>query len=231
MELGFTIQTMDSCKNIVFSDEELVVLNKPAGVVAHRQRPDCIDAQQLAEEELGIAAGSLKPIHRLDATTSGLMLFGRNKRSARYYCQLLQNMRVHKSYLTIVEGRLEKKKLICTGNIKKTSKKSYVVTEGGQSAKTIVCPLELFPDFTFCEVSIEHGRKHQIRAHLAHAGFPILADTLYGAKEYGALSHLLLHAAKLDIRPKKGPRRTFEAPLPRKFQEVLKELRQRDKRE
>ena len=222
---------MDSCNNIIFSDDELVVLNKPAGVVAHRQRPHCIDAQQMAEEELGVSPGSLKPIHRLDASTSGLMLFGRDKRSARYYCQLLQNMRVQKSYLTIVEGRLGKKHLTCRGNIKKTSKKSYVVSAGGQSAKTIVCPLELFAEHTFCEVSIVHGRKHQIRAHLAHAGFPILADTLYGAKEQAFLAQPLLHAAKLEIRPKKGPSRTFEAPLPTKFQEILKELRQSDKRE
>ena len=222
---------MDSCNNIIFSDDELVVLNKPAGVVAHRQRPHCIDAQQMAEEELGVSPGSLKPIHRLDASTSGLMLFGRDKRSARYYCQLLQNMRVQKSYLTIVEGRLENNNLTCKGNIKKTSKKSYVVSEGGQSARTVARPLELFYEHTFCAVSIVHGRKHQIRAHLAHAGFPILADTLYGAKEHNSLSHPLLHAAKLVIRPKKGPVRTFEAPLPKQFQKILKVLRQSDKRE
>ena len=228
-KLGFTIQTMDTCKNILFVDDELVVLNKPAGVVAHRQRECDLDARQLAERELGLAEGELKPIHRLDRWTSGLMLFGRNKRAARYYGQLLSNNRIVKTYLTVVEGRVDGARLVLSGDIKKTSQRSYVVQEGGQCAKTTVVPIELFSRHTCCEVTIEHGRKHQIRAHLAHEGHPLLGDLLYGAKKNGISVHPLLHAYKLKIVPKNGEVRSFCAPLPQKFEEILDELRKGQK--
>jgi len=218
---------------LLHRDDDIVVVNKPAGVVTHRQRPgDGEDARELAERAAGLPPGSLRAVHRLDSGTSGVLLFARHKRSARHYCALFAGRKVAKVYVALVEGALASNELTCDGPIRATARRCFVAPTG-KSARTDVTVTERFDTHTLCRVTPATGRKHQIRTHLAHAGHPVAGDVVYGAAGFvtdvdGAQLTLptpLLHAATLTLPRRGAPALVVSAPLPPYFLAVLTALR------
>ena len=237
--LELSISSMNERELILYRDEDILALNKPSRCVAHRQKRDDLqeDARELAERLARVRPGSLRAINRLDADTTGIMLFASNKRAARHYSSLFASRKVRKQYLAIVWGSAPECFEI-RGSIKACSKRSFVVKDGGKAALSKVTAIEELrskddKDLSFCKVDLQTGRKHQIRAHLSSQNLPIVGDKLYGGDDYlegfGPVEHPLLHAYHLALPQKGGRRLVIEARLPKHFGDILVFLRQKRK--
>jgi 23S rRNA pseudouridine1911/1915/1917 synthase len=223
--------------DIIFENEDLAVINKPAGMVVHpaagHATGTLVQAALSAIPDLQGINGEERPgiVHRLDKETSGLILLAKNEQSHRWLQDQFRLRKVKKVYLALVDG----KPPTPTGRIEAEiardpshRKQMAVVADGrGRPATTEYLTLEQFPQHTLVEAHPLTGRTHQIRLHLAFLGCPIVGDTIYGRKKPSIdLGRHFLHAAKITfVFPGEKTPHTFEAPLPEELQAVLNELR------
>lgn len=223
---------------IVFENSDLMVINKPAGMVVHpaagHQTGTLVQAALAHAPELEGIGGEQRPgvVHRLDKDTSGLIIMAKNDRAHRWLQDQFRLRRVKKVYLALVDGapptptgRIE----AIIGRDPSHRKKLAVVPNGkGRDSVTEYALLEKFPKHSLLEAYPQTGRTHQIRIHLAFLGCPIVGDTLYGRKHATMpLERHFLHAARLTVvLPGEKAPRIFEAPLPAELEAVLKFLRE-----
>ncbi|MEA5079106.1 MAG: RluA family pseudouridine synthase [Anaerolineaceae bacterium] len=223
--------------DIVFQNSDLVIINKPAGMVVHpaagHYSGTLVHAALAAIPDLQGIGGEERPgiVHRLDKETSGLIVMAKNEKAHRWLQEQFKLRTVKKVYLALVDG----KPPTPTGRIEAEiardpshRKKMAVVSDGrGRTAVTEYQTLEQFEEFTLIEAHPLTGRTHQIRLHLAFLGCPIVGDTIYGHKKSSVeLDRHFLHAARLSLLfPGEKELHTFEAPLPPELQEVLEEVR------
>ncbi len=223
--------------DIVFQNEDLVIINKPAGMVVHpaagHYSGTLVHAALAAIPDLQGIGGEERPgiVHRLDKETSGLIVMAKNEKTHRWLQDQFKTRTVKKVYLALVDG----KPPTPTGRIEAEiardpshRKQMAVVSDGrGRPAVTEYQTLEQFADFTLLEAHPLTGRTHQIRLHLAFLGCPIVGDTVYGHKKSSlVLDRHFLHAARLSLRfPGEKELHTFEAPLPPELLKVLVEVR------
>lgn len=223
--------------DVVFENQDLVVVNKPAGMVVHPAAGHSVGtlvhaALAHAPDIEGIG-GELRPgvVHRLDKDTSGLILLAKNDRAHRYLQDQFRLRKVIKMYLALADGkpptssgRIE----AAIGRDPHQRKQMAIVTpQKGRAATSEYRTIESFPEHTLLEVHPITGRTHQIRLHLAFIGCPVAGDTIYGRRHATIpVERHFLHAARLTIRiPGEGQPRTFEAPLPEELERVLADLR------
>jgi 23S rRNA pseudouridine1911/1915/1917 synthase len=205
---------------IVFEDEHLLVLDKPAGLVVHPAAGNwsgtllngllAHDAQAAALPRAGI-------VHRLDKDTSGLMVVGKSLSAVTALVRSIAARHVHRSYLALAHGVLAQQKLSIEAPIGRDprTRTRMAVVAGGKPARTDVELLASSQRISALRCTLHSGRTHQIRVHLASRGHPLVADTLYGGASALALSRQALHAARLSFaHPITGQRLDFEAPLP-----------------
>jgi 23S rRNA pseudouridine1911/1915/1917 synthase len=223
--------------DIIFENDDLAVINKPAGMVVHpaagHATGTLVQAALSAIPDLQGINGEERPgiVHRLDKETSGLILLAKNEQSHRWLQDQFRLRKVKKVYLALVDG----KPPTPTGRIEAEiardpshRKQMAIVADGrGRPAITEYLTLESFPQHTLIEAHPLTGRTHQIRLHLAFLGCPIVGDTIYGRKKSSIdLGRHFLHAAKITfVFPGEKTPHTFEAPLPEELQAVLNELR------
>ncbi len=224
--------------DIIFENNDLLVVNKPAGMVVH---PAAGHAHgTLVNAVLGHAPGlegvgdAQRPgiVHRLDRDTSGLIVVAKNDAAHRTLQRQFKDREVEKVYLALVDGHPPTK----TGRIEaaigrdlRNRKRMAVVPERrGRPAVTEYHVLEKFPAHTFVEARLLTGRTHQLRLHFAYLKCPIVGDTVYGRRTPSLpIERQCLHAARLTLKlPGGGAARTFEAPLPEDLTRILKLLRQ-----
>jgi 23S rRNA pseudouridine1911/1915/1917 synthase len=223
---------------VVYEDSDLLVINKPQGLVVHpapgHPRGTLVNALLRRCPDLSGIGGSLRPgvVHRLDKDTSGLMVVAKNDFTHLELARQLQERTLRRVYLALVHGRppLTGTVRAPVGRHQRDRKKMAVRTEGGKEAVTHYRVREYFPDYALLEVSLETGRTHQIRVHLASLGHPVVGDPLYGRRRPPLpVPGQLLHACRLAFRhPRNGERLEFTAPLPPAFEEVLRHLRRQD---
>ena len=223
--------------DIIFENDDLLVVNKPAGMVVH---PAAGHAQgTLVNAVLGHAPGldgvgdEQRPgiVHRLDRDTSGLIVVAKNDAAHRALQRQFKDREVEKVYLALVDGhpptntgRIE----AAIGRDLRDRKRMAVVPERqGRPAVTEYHVLEKFPAHTFVEARLLTGRTHQLRLHFAYLKCPIVGDTVYGRRTPSLpIERQFLHAARLTLKlPGSGKAKTFTAPLPDELAEVLKLLR------
>jgi 23S rRNA pseudouridine955/2504/2580 synthase len=224
---------------ILFEDEHLLVVDKPAGLAAHGGSGIVYGLiEQLR------AARSNQPFlelaHRLDRDTSGLLLLAKSRRALVRLHAALRDGEVDKRYLTLVAGdwRNERRhvKLPLHKFVTAAGERRVNVDEEGQAAHTVFTRVERFGDFTLLEAELRTGRTHQIRVHLAHLGFPIVGDDKYGdfdlnkraaRAEFGArFDRMFLHAARISFaHPIGGEPLAIEAALPDPCEDLLEALR------
>ena len=222
---------------IVFENEDLLVVNKPAGMVVHPAAGHA--SGTLAHAALAHApdmqgiGGEQRPgiVHRLDKDTSGLILLAKNDAAHQFLQEQFRDRRVHKTYLALVDGapptpsgRVE----AAIGRDPAQRKRMAVRPPGkGRAAASQYRTLERFPEHTLLEVEPVTGRTHQIRLHLAFLGCPVVGDRVYGrARPTLPIKRHFLHAARLEVRlPGESEARLFEAPLPEELRRLLEELR------
>lgn len=225
--------------HIIFENSDLMVVNKPAGMVVHpaagHSSGTLIQAALAHAPELEGIGGELRPgvVHRLDKDTSGLILIAKNDRSHRWLQDQFRLRKVKKIYLALVDGfpptptgRVEAP----VGRDPAHRKQMAIVPlSKGRASETEFRTLERFAMHTYLEAHPLTGRTHQIRLHLAFIGCPIVGDTLYGHRHPTlTLGRQFLHAARLIVTlPGESQPRQFEAPLPDDLEQTLAELRNR----
>jgi RluA family pseudouridine synthase len=252
-------QRMDRLE-ILYEDEAILLINKPAGllVIPDRWDPGKSTATRLAQDYLGAhaVAGASPPtdearvwvVHRLDRETSGALVLAKSAHAYLALSQQFERGTVRKSYLALVIGRVPQEEGIISRPIgRHPSKPGLMAIRGrqGKPARTRYTVLERFRDFTLLGLQPETGRTHQIRVHLQAIGFPLAIDSLYGggsalflsaikpsyksrvyAAEYALMARLTLHAQVLQLaHPTHGGIIEVEAPLPKDFTAVLRNLR------
>ena len=224
--------------DILFENQDVLVVNKPAGMVVHpgpgNERGTLVNAVLAHVPDLKGVGGLLRPgiVHRLDKDTSGVIIVAKNDRAHRFLQQQFKDRRTKKVYLALVDGvpptpqgRIEAP----IGRDTTHRQRMKVVPPGkGREAVTMYYTVERFPAHTLLEVHPLTGRTHQIRVHLAFLGCPVVGDTVYGRRKPTLnLKRHFLHAYRLTITlPGEQEPRTFEAPLPPELESALEEARQ-----
>ena len=223
--------------DIIHEDEDVIVVNKPAGMVVHpgAGNPDGTLVNALLfryRDELSSINGILRPgiVHRIDKDTSGLLMVARNDRAHEALSAQLAEHSIRRAYTAIVmdniredEGTVDKP----IGRDPHNRLRNAIVSSGGKRAITHYRVLERFGRFTLIEAVLETGRTHQIRVHMASIKHPLLGDALYGPEKNGVgAKRQMLHARTLGFtHPGSGQYMLFESPLPDDIREVLERLR------
>ncbi|MBE3119460.1 MAG: RluA family pseudouridine synthase, partial [Candidatus Atribacteria bacterium] len=225
--------------DIVFENEDLVVVNKPAGMVVHPSPGH--DSGTLVHAALGYIpelegiGGEERPgiVHRLDKDTSGLIVIAKNERAHRWLQEQFKSRKVEKTYLALVDGKpptpAGRVEAPIGRNTTHRKLMAVVPLDKGREAVSEYRTLESFHAHTLLEVHPLTGRTHQIRVHMAFLGCPVAADMVYGKRKPTVeLDRHFLHAHKLKIVPPgEKQARIFESSLPHELQFVLEHLRQK----
>ncbi|OGO35512.1 MAG: hypothetical protein A2W35_21370 [Chloroflexi bacterium RBG_16_57_11] len=222
---------------IVFENDDLLVVNKPAGMVVHpaagHHGGTLVHAALAHAPEMEGIGGEQRPgvVHRLDKNTSGLILLAKNDRAHRWLQDQFRLRKIQKIYLALVDGcpptpkgRIEAP---IGRDLKVRKKMAVVAPDKGRSAISEYLTLETFAAHTLLDVHPVTGRTHQIRLHLAYLGCPVAGDTVYGKRHSSIpLERHFLHAARITVRllDSKLPT-TFDAPLPPELAQLLDQLR------
>ncbi|GAB4578328.1 MAG: RluA family pseudouridine synthase [Anaerolineales bacterium] len=223
--------------DIVFENADLLVVNKPAGMVVHpaagHSSGTLVNAALAHAPEMEGIGGEHRPgvVHRLDKDTSGLILLAKNDQTQRFLQEQFRKRATQKVYLALVDGHPPTPTGLIEAPIGRDSrdrKRMAIVPEHkGRPAITAYRTLETFPAHTLLEARPITGRTHQIRLHFAFLQCPIVGDPIYGRRKPTLpLTRHFLHAARLTITlPGEKHSRTFEAPLPAELEKALAQLR------
>ena len=230
------LEPQDIPLDVVYEDGDLIVVNKPKGLVVHPApgHPDGTLVNALlfhCGDSLSGIGGEKRPgiVHRIDKETSGLLIAAKNDFAHRALSDQLKDRSLSREYETIVRGTIRDEAGVIDAPIGRhpTERKKMAVTDkNSRPAVTHYEVLARFPGYTHLRCKLETGRTHQIRVHLAHIGHPVLGDVVYGMKkpELGQSSQCLHARAIRFLHPRTGEAMRFETPLPPYFQEVLDKL-------
>ena len=206
---------------IAYENDHLLVVDKPAGVVVHPARGN--RSGTLAQALAGVAAGGEEPwragiVHRLDRDTSGLLVVAKSEQTHRALKALLSARRMHREYLTLVDGRPEARTGTIEAPIGRDRRDPLLMSidsDAPREARTHFELERLLPDSALLRVMLETGRTHQIRVHMAAIGHPVLGDQQYGGRMAYGLTRQFLHATRLSFpHPATGEQVDVESPLP-----------------
>jgi len=218
--------------NILYEDDDLLVVDKPAGLTVHpapgHPGHTLVNAILSHFPHLADISDSLRPgiVHRLDKDTSGAMLVAKNRAAQLNLINQFKSRAIVKAYLVLVKGRLTPERGIIEAAIGRHpgNRKRMAVVTGGREARTQYRVIKYIDDYTLLEVTPETGRTHQIRVHLAAIGYPVVGDTVYGVKS-PHLSRQFLHASRLGFKlPSTGEYVEFTSELPPDLAQALKEI-------
>ncbi len=213
---------------VVLEDEHLLVVDKPAGVVVHPGRGN--RSGTLAQALQGVGAGGEEPwragiVHRLDRDTSGLLVVAKSDSVHRALKKMLSARRLRREYRVLVEGHVEARSGTIDAPIGRDRRDRLLMsidTGTPREARTHFAIAELLPDATLLRVTLETGRTHQIRVHMAAIGHPVLGDRAYGGRMAYGLKRQFLHAARLAFdHPVTGTHVDVQAPMPPDLQNAL----------
>ena len=218
--------------DILFEDDDLIVINKPAGLVVHpgagHREHTLVNALLHHCSILSGIGGKERPgiVHRLDKDTSGCLVVAKKDESHRGLSIQFAERVVEKVYLALVSGKLRRSAGVIEekiGRHRVHRQRMSVTSERGRAARTEYRVLRSSEQASLVECKLHSGRTHQIRVHLHHLGHPVLGDKVYAPKSSGKIPRQMLHAWKLGFRhPRTGEWTTFEAPLPNDFAEAMR---------
>jgi 23S rRNA pseudouridine1911/1915/1917 synthase len=220
--------------NIVYEDKDIVVVNKPVGMVVHpapgSKSKTLVNALLAHCKNLSGIGGVMKPgiVHRIDKDVSGLLVVAKNDRAHRCLAEQFKDKTASRVYYAIVKGVVQLDNGIIDlpiGRSDRDRKKMAVTFERSKDALTRYKVLDRFENASLLEITLGTGRTHQIRVHLAYIGHPILGDVKYGATRAG-LKRIALHAKTLGlIHPKTEKYMQFKTELPREMKELIEKLK------
>ena len=222
--------------DVVYEDADVIVVNKPSGMVVHPApgHPDGTLVNALLYHCAGTLSGiggALRPgiVHRIDRDTSGLIIAAKNDAAHQYLSAQLADHTLARTYECIVVGALREDRGTVDAPIARhpTDRKRMAVVAGGREAVTHWEVIARYPGYTHVRCRLETGRTHQIRVHMAYIGHPILGDTVYGAKkDVPGLTGQCLHAVGLRfLHPRTHEVVELSCPLPDEFTRMLQKIR------
>ena len=220
--------------DIVYEDDDVAVVNKPQGMVVHpsvgHTSGTLVNALMYHIHDLSSINGVVRPgiVHRIDKDTSGLLMIAKNDRSHQALAEELKDKKSLRKYLAIVHGNISNDRGVIEAPIGRSEKdrKKQAVTAKGKPAVTHFKVLERFGNYTLVELTLETGRTHQIRVHMAYIGHPVAGDPLYGPRKTLKGNGQFLHAQTLVFtHPTTGESLRFSVEPPAIFQETLENLR------
>ena len=230
------LMAQDLPLDVVYEDDDLIVVNKPRGMVVHPAAGNwdgtLVNALMYhCGDSLSGINGEHRPgiVHRIDKDTSGLLVVAKNDAAHQSLAAQIAAHTAYRGYEAIVVGSVKDD----TGTVDKpiarhkTDRKKMAIVEGGREAITHYTVIKRYNGYTYMAFQLETGRTHQIRVHMASIGHPIIGDPVYGLKKdrFSNIGGQCLHAAKLTLtHPKTGERMEFSASLPQYFTEVLDKL-------
>ncbi|HEX8694736.1 MAG TPA: RluA family pseudouridine synthase [Longimicrobium sp.] len=217
--------------SVVHEDADVLVLDKPAGVLVHPTSPE-----QKATLSHGVAhhfqrqglRAKVRPVHRIDRDTSGLVLFAKSADAHQRLDRQLRERELVRVYLALVEGSVAEDAGVLDAPIGPHPRAPHLrsVRPDGEPARTRFRVVERFPAATLLELELDTGRTHQVRVHMLHAGHPVLGDRQYGRAGAGLIGRQALHASRLSFaHPSTGAALAFEAPLPDDMAALVERLR------
>jgi 23S rRNA pseudouridine1911/1915/1917 synthase len=227
------VQPQNIPLDIVYEDDDVLVVNKPQGMVVHPapgHPQDTLVNALLYHSPLSTINGVIRPgiVHRIDKDTSGLLMVAKNDQAHISLAAQLQAKTSQREYLALVHGVIKEDKGTIDAPIAraKNDRKKQAVVAGGKHAVTHFEVLERFNEYTLIKCILETGRTHQIRVHMKYIGHPVAGDPLYGPKKTLKGHGQFLHAALLGFKhPRTGEQMTFTTPLPSIFEQTLATLR------
>ncbi len=206
---------------IVYEDDDVVVVNKPAGIISHargRFWQEASVASFIRDRISGMDGERGGIVHRLDRATSGVMICAKNEATLKFLQRQFSDRKVTKRYMAIVAGHLKHAEATIDAGIMRNAKdpKRFMVDAAGKSAQTDYEVIYAGKHYSTVLLSPKTGRTHQLRLHLKYLGKPIVGDELYGGEP---AARLMLHAQTLELQLPSGEQQTFTAPLPKEFEE------------
>ena len=238
------LKAQDIPIEVVYEDKDIIVVNKPKGLVVHpaNGNPDgtLVNAiMAICKDSLSGIGGEIRPgiVHRLDKDTSGLLIVAKNDKAHINMSEQIKNHEVEKTYIALVKGIVKENEATINMPIGRSPKdrKKMAVVKTGKEAITHFKVLDRFykENCTLLEVKIETGRTHQIRVHLSQIGYPVVGDTTYSSgKNKWNIEGQCLHAKSLKFKhPITGKEMFLEAKLPKYFEDIIKEGKEENGRE
>ena len=228
------LKAQDIPVEIIYEDKDMIVVNKPKGLVVHpaNGNPDgtLVNAiMAICKDSLSGIGGEMRPgiVHRLDKDTSGILMIAKNDKTHIALSEQIKNREVKKTYIAMVKGFVKENEATIRMPIGRSTKdrKKMAVTKEGKEAITHFKVLKRYQDYTLLEVKIETGRTHQIRVHLSEIGYPVVGDEVYSnGKNKWNIKGQCLHAKSLEFtHPTTGEKMYLEAKLPEYFQKIIEE--------
>lgn len=233
------LKAQDIPIEIIYEDDDIIVVNKPKGLVVHpaNGNPDgtLVNAiMAICKDSLSGIGGEIRPgiVHRLDKDTSGLLIVAKNDIAHINMSNQIKNREVKKTYIALVRGTVPEDEATINMPIGRSTKdrKKMAVTRNGKEAITHFKVLERYNTqkgtYTLLQIKIDTGRTHQIRVHMSEIGHPVIGDKVYsnGKNEFGVEGQCL-HAKILEFKhPITGKQMHLEAPLPQYFQDILAKM-------
>ena len=234
------LKAQDIPVEIIYEDRDIIVVNKPKGMVVHpaNGNPDgtLVNAiMAICKDSLSGIGGEIRPgiVHRLDKDTSGILIVAKNDKAHINLSEQIKEHKVKKTYIALVKGIVKENNATINMPIGRSEKdrKKMAVTKKGKEAITHFKVLKRYDKYTLLEINIETGRTHQIRVHLSQIGYPIVGDEVYskGKNEWN-IKGQCLHAKSLDFKhPITNEDMHLEAKIPQYFEKILEKLKKRKK--
>ena len=229
------LKAQDIPVEIIYEDNDIIVVNKPKGMVVHpaNGNPDgtLVNAiMSICKDSLSGIGGEIRPgiVHRLDKDTSGLLIVAKNDKAHINLSEQIKNREITKKYIALVRGVIKENEATIDMPIARSDKdrKKMAVKKTGKKAVTHFKVIKRYKDYTLLDIKIDTGRTHQIRVHMAEIGYPVVGDIVYsnGKNPFGVVGQML-HAKSLDfVHPITGEKLHLEAPIPEYFENILSEL-------
>ncbi|MBP3733230.1 MAG: RluA family pseudouridine synthase [Bacilli bacterium] len=230
------IKEEDIPLDVVYEDDDILIINKPQGMVVHpangHYSGTLVNALMFMEDSLSSINGVIRPgiVHRIDKDTSGLLCVAKNDNAHHFLAEQPKDHTMAREYMALVRGVIKEN----SGTVDmpigrdKNNRQKMAVVKDGKPATTHFVVIERFANHTLIKCQLVSGRTHQIRVHMSAIGYPVEGDPLYAGKNYDKLykDGQLLVAYKLKlIHPKTKKEMVFEIPLPEYFEKVLESLR------
>lgn len=234
------VEAEDIPLDILYEDEDVIVINKPKGMVVHpapgNYSGTLVNALLYHCKDLSGINGVIRPgiVHRIDKDTTGCLVVAKNDEAHVNLAKQLENKSCHREYIALVDGNIANEAGVIDapiGRDRRDRQKMTVTPTNSKEARTHFVVKERFHHNTLLDCSLETGRTHQIRVHMKYINHPVTGDEKYGKKcKYMDTEGQCLHAYKLTFNhPRTHEKMSFEAPLPDYFNELLEILRNEDR--
>lgn len=227
------IEAEDIFFEALYEDEDLMVINKPSGLVVHpgngNQNHTLVNALMYHNKSLSDLGGEERPgiVHRIDKDTSGIMLVAKTNKCHELLANDFKNKKVKRTYIALLKGVFPHQSATIDapiGRDKNNRLKMCVTAENSKKAVTHLKVIKRYKKYTLVSLVLDTGRTHQIRVHMAYIGYPVYNDPVYSQGEATSFGQFL-HSSEVDfIHPIKKEHLHFSAPLPKEFQEFIDAL-------